>query len=137
MAVLEQVWQQVGAWVEMEMRRSDSVDVCEMLEARYSTAEAMAQLAAQLRALYQDCLSVLPPQHQQHQDDYVQVVPACPEGEIVHGHAMLWQLGFQARAAIKGPPEKLSLEKSLAPCTHCNFLNSARSLGCGGHRHRP
>ena len=97
-----------------------TIDACEMLEARYSTAEAMAQLAAQLRALRQDCLSVLPPQHQQNKDDYVQVVPECPEGEIAHGHLMLWQLGFQARAAIKGPPEKLSLEKSLAPCTYCN-----------------
>ena len=73
------------------------------------------QLLAQLRVLYQDCLSVLPPQHQQQQQqqDYVQVVPACSEGDIVHGHLMLWQLGFQTRVAIKGPPEKLSLEKSL------------------------
>ena len=88
--------------------RGDYVHVCEMLEVRYSM---MVQLLAQLRVLYQDCLSVLPPQHQQQQD-YVQVVPACSEGDIVHGHLMLWQLGFQTQAAIKGPPEKFSLEKS-------------------------
>ena len=32
MAVLEQVWQQVGAWVEMEMRRGDYVDVLSLIK---------------------------------------------------------------------------------------------------------
>ena len=111
MAVLQNVWQQVGAWVESEMRQGDFVDVCEFLEARYSAPDALKQLSLQLKELYKDCLRALP---LQQEGEFVQVVPECSGGQAVHGHLMLWQLGFQTRAAIKGPP--ITTHKSKQTC---------------------
>lgn len=105
-ADLESIYHGIAQWVDQSM--VDFVDVCDMLSAKFATETARNALSENLKGMYEECVQAVPGADV-FKDEYIKVIPTTDsESAVVHGHVMLWQLGFSGAAALKGatPSEK-------------------------------